>query len=76
MQRKITNKNSEYEETQGNYKEFNFFKYYLGYMFCCKRKNKTLNYYKNFRIKIISEENIINNYFDIYNLFLNSKIIF
>ena len=42
-------------------------------MICCKRKNKTLNYYEHFRIKIISEENIINNYFDVYNL-LDSKI--
>ena len=71
-QRKITNKNSESEENNDNDKEFNFCKY-LGYMICCKRKNKTLNYYEHFRIKIISEENIINNYFDVYNL-LDSKI--
>ena len=71
-QRKITDKNSESDENNDNDKEFNFCKY-LGYMICCKRKNKTLNYYEHFRIKIISEENIINNYFDVYNL-LDSKI--
>ena len=71
-ERKITDKNSEYEEEQDESKEFNFCKY-LGYLICCKRKNRTLNYYEHFRIKIISEENIINNYFDVYNL-LDSKI--
>ena len=71
-QRKITDKNSESDENNDNDKEFKFCKY-LGYMICCKRKNKTLNYYEHFRIKIISEENIINNYFDVYNL-LDSKI--
>ena len=71
-QRKITDKNSESEENNDNDKEFKFCKY-LGYMICCKRKNKTLNYYEHFRIKIISEENIIKNYFDVYNL-LDSKI--
>ena len=68
----ITDKNTEYGEEQDKSKKFNFCKY-IGYLTCCKRKNKTLKYYERFRIKIISEENIITNYFNVYNL-LNSKI--
>ena len=69
---KISDKITEFEEEHDESKEFNFCRY-LKYLICCKRKNRTLRFYERFRIKIISEENIINNYFDVYNL-LDSKI--
>ena len=39
---------------------------YLGYLICCEKTNKNITYYKEFRAKLISEENIIQNYIDIY----------
>ena len=48
-------------------KNFNWFKY-LGYLICCGRTDKSLTYYEEFRAKIISEENMIQNYIDIYKL--------
>ena len=71
-ERKFSDKITELEEELDESQEFNFCKY-LKYLICCKRKNRTLKYYEQFRIKIISEENIINNYFNVYNL-LDSKI--
>ena len=71
--REMTDKNTEYEENKNETKKFNFCKYF-GYLICCKRNNKTISYYENFRKQIISEENIINNYFNIYNLLEASKI--
>ena len=46
---------------------FNWFKY-LGYLICCGRNDKKIAYYEDFRAKMISEENIIQNYLDIYKL--------
>ena len=46
---------------------FNWCKY-LGHLICCKKKDKKLIYYEEFREKLISEENIIQNYMDIYKL--------
>ena len=37
---------------------------YLGYLICCGRNDKRITYYEDFRAKIISEENIMLNYFD------------
>ena len=71
-ERKFSDKITELEDELDESQEFNFCKY-LKYLICCKRKNRTLKYYEQFRIKIISEENIINNYFNVYNL-LDSKI--
>ena len=45
----------------------NCFKY-LGYLICCKRKDKNFFYYENFRTKLISEENIINNHMNLCKL--------
>ena len=39
---------------------------YLGYLICCEKTNKNITYYKEFRARLISEENIIQNYMDIY----------
>ena len=41
---------------------------YLRYLICCKRNNKNITYYEEFRAKIISEENIIQSYLDINKL--------
>ena len=41
---------------------------YLGYLICCGRNDKKITYYEDFRAKLISEENIIQNYMDIYKL--------
>ena len=41
---------------------------YLKYLLCCKKNNFDISYYENIRFKIISEENIFQNYFDICNL--------
>ena len=41
--------------------------YYLEYLICCEKTSKKINYYKEFRARLISEENIIQNYIDIYN---------
>ena len=46
---------------------FNWFKY-IGYLICCGRTDKKIVYYENFRAKLISEENIVQNYIDIYKL--------
>ena len=50
---------------------------YLGYLICCGRTNKKIAYYKEFRSKLISEENIIQNYIDIYksNEYIKNKVI-
>ena len=41
---------------------------YLKYIICCRKNNQKMSYYEDLRAKIISEENIIQNYFDIYKL--------
>ena len=46
---------------------FNWFKY-LWYLICCRSNNKTISYYENIRSSLISEENIIQSYLDLYQL--------
>ena len=46
---------------------FTWFKY-IWYMICCGRNDKKIAYYETFRARLISEENIIQNYLDIYKL--------
>ena len=48
-------------------KKFNFW-YYRWYKLTCGRKNKYFKEYEDFRIKIISEENIIKNHLNVLNL--------
>ena len=45
----------------------NFFGYLL-YEISCKKKNHYFKVYNDFRIKIISEEHLIRNHLDVYNL--------
>ena len=45
----------------------NFFNYLI-YLISCKKKENYFNFYREFRMKIISEEHLIRNHLDIYNL--------
>ena len=51
---------------------FNWFSY-IKYMILCGKNNPKISYYEDFRTKLISEENIIQNYIDIYNLLEENK---
>jgi len=46
---------------------FNWFKY-MWYLISCFTSNKMIRQIEKIRKNMISEENIIQNYFDIYNL--------
>ena len=46
----------------------NFFEFAYNYVLFCKKKKNLIEAYDNFRIKIISEENMIQNYLDIYTI--------
>jgi hypothetical protein len=48
-------------------KKSNFFGYIL-YLITCKKKNSYYNLYNDFREKIISEEHLVRNHLNIYNL--------
>ena len=49
-------------------KENRKFVNYLIFFFSCKNKNKYFKVYEDFRMKIISEEHLIRNHLNIYNL--------
>ena len=59
-QNKLSNKPNEKQN-------FNWFSY-IKYMALCGKNNPKISFYEDFRTKLISEENIIQNYIDIYNL--------
>ena len=64
------NKNNgldDYENKPLEKQNFNWFKY-IWYLISCGINDKKIAYYENFRAKLISEENIIQNYLDIYKL--------
>ena len=81
-QRKNTTKKTTKEKKEENKKKplekqnFNFCNY-LRNLICCGRTNKKIEYYKEFRARLISEENIIQNYIDIYknNKYIKNKIL-
>ena len=52
-----------FKETKLSFIEFTY-----NYLFICKRKENSIESYENFRMKIISEENLIQNYLDIHTL--------
>ena len=52
---------------------FNWFKY-VWYLICCGTNDKNISYYEDIRATLISEENIIQNYLDIYQLLKLNKI--
>ena len=63
------NKNKENSDSSHitQHKIKNFFEFILFKIFC-QKKYKWFNVYNNFRIKIISEEHLIKNHLNIYNL--------
>ena len=48
--------------------ELNNFLYYLIFLITCRKKKKYFDFYRKFRMKIISEEHLIRNHLNIYNL--------
>ena len=62
------NKNQEnLEELAIKKHNFKYYKY-IWYLISCKSNNKLFSYFENLRTSLISEENIIQNYLDIYKL--------
>ena len=62
-----TEKKEESENKPLEKQNFNWCKY-LGYLISCGRNDKNITYYEDFRAKLISEENIVQYYMDIYKL--------
>ena len=52
-----------FKETKLHFLEFAY-----NYFFICMKKQNNIETYENFRMKIISEENLIQNYLDIHNM--------
>ena len=52
---------------------FSFIEYFK-YAICLKKNNPKILYYEDFRNEIISEENLLQNYIDIYQLIKICKI--
>ena len=52
---------------------FNWFKY-IWYLLCCETNDKKISYYEHLRSSLISEENIIQSYLDVYQLLKVNKI--
>ena len=50
-----------------NKSEFNYCKF-LSYAICCYRNNKDMKYVENLRTKIISEENLVQGYFNLMEM--------
>ena len=47
--------------------DFNWFQY-ISYLICCGSNNKIITYFEDTRASLISEENIIQSYLDVYKL--------
>ena len=47
---------------------------YIWYLICCQKNNPNISYYEDFRAKLISEENIIQTYLDVYQLLKTNHI--
>ena len=56
--------------TKQNFTWFN----YIWYALSCKSNNPKINYYESFRTKVISEENLIQNHFNVFKLLSLCKI--
>ena len=64
---KFNNKKFRYIDTTKKLELTNFF-YYLIFLITCRKKKNYFNFYREFRMKIISEEHLIRKHLDIYNL--------
>ena len=69
----IKGKQNEISNKPNEKLNFNWFSY-IKNMILCGKKNPKISFYEDFRTKLISEENIIQNYIDIYNLLEVNKI--
>ena len=69
----VKDNNDDSENRPLEKKEFNWFKY-IWYLICCGTNDKKISYYEDFRSKLISEENIIQNYLDIYKLLKKNNL--
>ena len=71
----VTEKNNKENKEEMPIKNYNinWFKY-IWYLICCRSKYKAISYFKNIRSSLISEENILQNYLDIYELLKISDI--
>ena len=79
--RKTSEKNYQRSEEELSIKRANFnWLKYIRYLICCKTHDNKLEYWGKIRTSLISEENIIQNYLDIYQLLkingLSKKDIF
>jgi hypothetical protein len=63
---KLETKNKEINSKHINKQDLSILKYI--YYFLCGKSNPKIKYYENFRSQIISEENMIQNHFNIYKL--------
>ena len=61
------NKNYRYIDTPKKLELTNFFNYLI-FLITCRKKKLYFNFYREFRMKIISEEHLIRNHLNIYNL--------
>ena len=61
------NKNFRYIDTPKKLELTNFFNYLI-FLITCRKKKQYFNFYREFRMKIISEEHLIRNHLNIYNL--------
>ena len=64
---KVNDPKFENIETTKKLELTNFF-YYLIFLITCRKKKQYFNFYREFRMKIISEEHLIRNHLNIYNL--------
>jgi len=69
---KVNNNQLKDSETSKKLELTNFF-YYLIFLITCRKKKQYFNFYREFRIKIISEEHLIRNHLNIYNLLRATK---
>jgi len=61
------NVNTDCENRPLKKQKFNWF-HYISYLICCQKNNPKISYYEDLRAKLISEENIIQSYLDVYLL--------
>jgi len=69
----IKGKKKEMPNKPNEKQNFDWFSY-IKYMILCGKNNPKISFYENLRTKLISEENIIQNYIDIYNLLEVNKV--
>jgi len=66
--------NEQKKEGETNMKSNLSFCKYFGYLFTCGKSSPDISYFVNLREQIISEENMVQSYFDVYNLLKINKV--